>query len=312
LDSLYSTERKEREMTEDLGTTIRDGFETWKKNLSICLPFVFSWILTSIVVLVILGVAVLATLPALVSNLDALDELPPELIFQQLPLLFQNLGIILIAVAIAILVSMVIDAFFWAGAIGMAKEAIETGHTDLSQMIDYGKRKYVSIFVTNIIIGLLSLVGLVFLIPSILAILPKLSRLSALPESEVVTLIALFGVGFLAFILYTIIISILFALPRYVVVINDVGAVDGIKTGFTCFLRNKLAVFLLWLVIVAVNILATALGALPYIGGIVMLVLLLVVVLPLTVIWWSRLYLSIVETPGLEAGAGSDTEAETE
>jgi hypothetical protein len=295
-------------MTEDLGTTIRDGFETWKKNLSICLPFVFSWILSSIVVLVILGVAVLATLPALVSNLDALDKLPPELIFQQLPVLFQNVGIILIAVAVAILVSMLIDAFFWAGAIGMAKEAIETGHTDLSQMIEYGKRKYVSIFVTNLIIGLLSLVGLLFLIPGILAILPQLSTLPALSESEVVTLIALFGVGFLAFILYTIIISILFALPRYVVVISDVGAVDGIKTGFTCFTRNKLAVFLLWLVLVAVNILATALGAIPHIGGIIMLILLIVVVLPLTVIWWSRLYLSMVETPGLEAGAGSEVE----
>jgi hypothetical protein len=295
-------------MTEDLGTTIRDGFETWKKNLSICLPFVFSWILSSIVVLVILGVAVLATLPALVSNLDALDKLPPELIFQQLPVLFQNVGIILIAVAVAILVSMLIDAFFWAGAIGMAKEAIETGHTDLSQMIEYGKRKYVSIFVTNLIIGLLSLVGLLFLIPGILAILPQLSTLPALSESEVVTLIALFGVGFLAFILYTIIISILFALPRYVVVITDVGAVDGIKTGFTCFTRNKLAVFLLWLVLVAVNILATALGAIPHIGGIIMLILLIVVVLPLTVIWWSRLYLSMVETPGLEAGAGSEVE----
>jgi hypothetical protein len=295
-------------MTEDLGTTIRDGFETWKKNLSICLPFVFSWILSSIVILVILGVAVLATLPALVSNLDAFDELPPELIFQQLPLLFQNVGIILIAVAVAILVSMVIDAFFWAGAIGMAKEAIETGHTDLSQMIEYGKRKYVSIFVTNLIIGLISLVGLLFLIPGILTILPQLSTLSALSEGEVVTLIALFGVGFLAFILYTIIVSIIFALPRYVVVINDVGAVDGIKTGLRCFMRNKLAVFLLWLVIVVVNIISSALGALPYLGGIIMLILLIVVVLPLTVIWWSRLYLSIVETPDLEAGAGSEVE----
>ena len=288
-------------MTEDLGTTIRNGFETWKKNLGICLPFLFSWILSSIVVVVILGVAVLATLPALVSNLEAFDELPQELIFQQLPLLFQNLGIILIAVAIAILVSMLIEAFFWAGAIGMAKEAIETGHTDLSQMIEYGKRKYVSIFVTNLIIGLLSLVGLVFLVPGILALLPKLSTLSALSEAEVLTLIALFGVGFLVFILYTIIISILFALPRYVVVISDVGAVDGIKTGLQCFMRNKLAVFLLWLVLVAVNILATAFGAIPHIGGIVMLLLIMIVVLPLTVIWWSRLYLSIVETPGPEA-----------
>lgn len=296
-------------MTEDLGTNIRNGFETWKKNLGICLPFVFSWILSSIVVVVILGVAVLATLPALVSNLDAFEELPQELIFQQLPVLFQNLGIILIAVAIAILVSMLIEAFFWAGAIGMAKEAITTGHTDLSQMIDYGKRKYVSLFVTNLIIGLLSLVGLVFLVPGILALLPKLSRLSALSEGEVLTLIALFGVGFLVFIIYTIIISILFALPRYVVVISDVGAVDGIKTGLRCFMRNKLAVFLLWLVLVAVNILATAFGTIPHIGGIVMLLLLMVVVLPLTVIWWSRLYLSMVETPGLEAGAaGSEVE----
>jgi hypothetical protein len=35
---------------------------------------------------------------------------------------------------------MLMGGFFVAGAIGMAKEATEAGRTDISHMIEYGKR----------------------------------------------------------------------------------------------------------------------------------------------------------------------------
>ncbi len=47
-------------MVEDIGSVLGEGFETWRHNLVICLPFVFSLILTSIVAIIIIGSAILA------------------------------------------------------------------------------------------------------------------------------------------------------------------------------------------------------------------------------------------------------------
>jgi hypothetical protein len=283
-------------MAEDLSRIIEKGFETWKKNLIICLPFVFTSILTAIVVGIIIFATSLAAIPSLIPALENLSALPQDLIPQLLPQLVQSIGIIIVGVLIAVLIGMLITAFFWAGAIGMAKEAIETGHTDLSHMLEYGRRKFVSLFFTDIIVGLISFAGLVFLIPGFLYLLPKLNVLSELPEGEIIAAFALFGLGFLVMIVYIVIISILLALPRYAVVIGDMGAIEGIKTGFRFFMSNKLAVFLLWLIVFAVSVIAGAFGAIQYIGWLISALLSVIVVEPLTVIWWSKLYLSMAET----------------
>jgi hypothetical protein len=230
-----------------------------------------------------------------VPQLTKLDELTPDVIPQILPQILQSMGIIIIAIIATIILCMLIDAFFWAGAIGIAKEATETGRANISHMIEYGKRKFISLFFTDIIIGLISFVGLLFLIPGILYILPKLSVLSVLPPEEVITTLAVFGLGFLAMIAYILIVRIIFALPRYSVVIDDVGAIQGVKNGFEVFRGNKVAVFLLWLITFVLFIIAAAFGAIEYVGGLISTILFVIVIYPLTVIWWSRLYLSMVE-----------------
>jgi hypothetical protein len=282
-------------MVEDTGSVIEKGFETWKRNLSICLPFVFTSILTSMVALIIIGSAILATIPSLLSYFTSYAELPSDFMPLLLPQILQRIGIIIIATIATIIICMLIHAFFRAGAIGMAKEATETGHTNISHMIDYGKRKFISLFFTDIIIGLISSVGIVFLVPGVLYILPKLRALSEPPPEVVFTALALFGLGFLALILYLLIIDILFALPGYVVVIDDTGAIRGVKTGFKMFMCNKVAVFLLWLIVFVVSLISTSFGAIEHIGGIISILLSVIVVQPLTVIWWSRLYVSMVE-----------------
>ncbi len=282
-------------MVEETGSVIGKGFETWKQNLSICLPFVFSSVLTSVVGIIIIGGAILAAIPSLVPQFTKLDELTPDVIPQLLPQILQSMGIIIIAIIATIILCMLIDAFFWAGAIGMAKEATETGRANISHMIEYGKRKFISLFFTDVIIGLISFVGLVFLVPGILYILPKLSVLSVLPPEEVITTFAVFGLGVLAMIAYILIVSIIFVLPRYSVVIDDVGAIQGVKNGFKVFRGNKVAVFLLWLITFVLFIISASFGAIEYIGGLISTILFVIVIYPLTVIWWSRLYLSMVE-----------------
>ena len=282
-------------MVEDTGSVIGKGFDTWKNNLTICLPFVFSAILTHIVAVIIIGATILAIIPSLLSYITKSAEPSPELILQLLPQIIQSMGIIIIAIIVTIILCMLINAFFWAGAIGMAKEATETGRTDISHMMEYGKRKFLSLFFTDIILGLISFVGVVFLVPGILYTLPKLMGLSELPPGEVFTAFAIFGLGVLTMSLYILIISIIFALPRYAVVIGDLGAISGIKTGFKMFMRNKVAVFLLWLIVFVVSLISASLGAIPYIGWVISAILSIIIISPLTVIWWSRLYLSMTE-----------------
>lgn len=278
-------------MVEDLGSVIGKGFETWKKNLIISLPFILSWILTTIITIAVMGGAILATIPSLIPYFTEPAKLPPELIPQLLPQILQSLSIIIISIIVAIILYILINAFFWAGAIGMAKEAIATENTNLSHMVDYGKRKFKSIFVVDIIIGLISFIGIIFLVPGILYILPKISALYELTSGEKFTAIAMFGLGFLAMIIYITIISIVFALSRYSVVIDDVNAINGIKNGFRFFKRNKSVVLILWLIILVADLIAGSFSSIESIGWALNLILSAIIIQPLTVIWWSRLYL---------------------
>jgi hypothetical protein len=286
-------------MVEDLGSVIEKGVETWKKNLSICLPFVFSSILTSVVAIIIIGGAILAAVPSLLSLIPYLkkpDEIPPYLISPLLPQLLQSIGIIAAAVILVVILGLLIYAFFTAGAIGMAKEAAEKGRTSLSEMTDYGRRKFISLLFADIIVGLIALAGVVFVIPGVLYILPYITSLSEMPPEVVLPAIAIVGSGFMIMYIYIIIVTILFALPRYAVVIDDLGAVEGVKRGFNFFMSHKLDVFLLWLVVLAIGVVAGfILGSIPYIGQLISMIVSVIVIQPLTVIWWSRLYLSMPE-----------------
>jgi len=283
-------------MVEDLGSIIRKGFDTWKKNLSICLPFLFSLILSSIAAIIAIGGAILVSIPSLVPFLTKLDEIPPDLIPQLLPQILQNMGINIIAVIITVILVLLISAFFTAGAIGMAKEAAETGRTSLSDMMDYGRRKFISLLFAIIIVGLITLAGVVFLIPGVLYILPDITTLSQAPPEVMLPAIAILGLGFLIMFIYMAIVSIMLALPPYAVVIDDLGAIEGVKRGFNFFMKHKLNVFLLWLVVLVIGgVAGFVTGYIPHIGGVISMAVSVIVIQPLTVIWWSRLYLSMIE-----------------
>lgn len=277
-------------MVEDLGSVIIKGFETWKKNLIISLPFVLNWILTTIVAISIIGGAVLATIPSLIPYFRGPSRMTPELIPTLMPQILQSLSLIIIAIIVTIILVILINAFFSAGAIGMAKEAIGTDQTNFSHMIDYGKSKFAGIFFVDIIIGLISMIGIIFLVPGILQILPKLSRLSELNPGELFAALAILGLGFLVMWIYIAIISILFTVSRYSVVIDGVGAIQAIKNGFNFFKRNKSMVFILWLIVLVANLISGSFSSIQSIGWAINLLISTIIIQPLTVIWWTRLY----------------------
>jgi len=284
-------------MVEDIGSVIKKGFNTWKANLCISLPFLFSSIITAIVALIIIGSALLAavpSLPSLVPHLSQPDKITPELILPLMSQLIQSIGLILAAIIIAVILGVLISAFFNAGAIGMAKEATETGRTSLSDMKEYGKRKFISLLFADIIVGLIALIGFVFLIPGIVYSLPIITT-SSEPAPNAI-LLAMIMVGIICMTVYTLIVTILFALARYSVVIDDLGAVEGVTKGFNIFREHKLDVFLLWLVALVIGIVVSIiLSLIPYIGQFLNVAVSVIVIQPLIVIWWSRFYLSIVK-----------------
>jgi hypothetical protein len=189
---------------------------------------------------------------------------------------------------------MLISAFFTAGAIGMAKVATQTGTTDMSDMKDYGRRNFISLLFADIIVVLITLVGLVFLIPGILYALPLLTTISEPTPEVFLPAFATFMIGILILFIYMIIISILFALTRYAVVIDDLGAIAGVKKGFNLFMNHKVDVFLLWLVAVVISLVVSViLGLIPYVGQFLHMAVSFIVIHPLTCIWWSRFYMSL-------------------
>jgi hypothetical protein len=286
-------------MVEELGKILSNGFTTWKTNLIICLPFIFGFIVIGIVALVIIGSALVIAIgpfiPTILPYLTDSGEIPPE-IMQQLPAqIVANAGLLLGAILVTVILMLLINSFFTAGAIGMARVATKTGHTSLSDMLDYGRRKFLSLLGVNVLIALILLAGLVFLIPGLISFVS--GGISGPPfVAANMAAFALFGIGMLITILYMLIISIMLAVPPYAVVISDLRAIEGLKTGFRFFMEHKLHVFLLWLVALVIAVLASmVLNNIPVVGGLLSMVVSIVIVQPLVVIWWARLYLSGTE-----------------
>jgi len=285
-------------MVEELGSVLRNGFETWKKNLIIALPFLFSLVLTLIAALVILGAAILIIFGSLFASLlpavTEPGEIPPEVIEQLWPQILQHLDVLAGAIIVMAILVLLINSFFTAGAIGMAKEATVQGKTTLAAMTTYGKRKFLSLLGANVIVGLIALAGVVFLIPGVLSLLPAVSTSPPFSSGggDAAAFAAL-GIGIFLLLMYLLLVSIIFAVTPYAVVLDDLRAVDGVKRGFQFFRAHKRDVFLLWLVVLVLAIAASMLlGAIPSIGQMLSMAVSVAVIEPLSVIWWSRVYLS--------------------
>ncbi len=276
-------------MVEELGNILGEGFKTWRQNLVICLPFVFSFILNFLVMVsIIIATALIVVIPSLSYSLPPPDGQTTQVLHQ----IMQHIQFVIAAVVIAIIVDLLINAFFRAGAIGMAREAIEGGSTRLSDMIWYGRRKYISLFFADILVGLIASPGLLFLVPGVLYLLPYVRMHASL--SEMAPALVISGLGFMAMVIYLLIVSIMLILTPYAVVIDDLGAIAGVKRGFKAFMSQKMDVFLLWLIIIALScIISFGMAFVPYIGWLISMIVSVAVLQPLAAVWWCRLYIGM-------------------
>lgn len=282
---------------EEIGELIGKGFGIWRSNLNLCIPFLLSIILSMIISLPFLAAFFMTSMPMASINATMLqdEENMQELIAQmqgslgnlEMDKILQIAGLFLVLVVVLSLV----NAFFTAGAIGMARQALDTGKSDTRSMWSAGKTHFLNMFLATLLLGLLTLAGLIFLLP---ALAQGTTSLQA--DSQAIGLVA---VGLLLFILYALVLSVVLVTMPYALVVQDLGPMQAVLASINFFRYNKFDVVILWLVVAALSLglqmiagaFSTGEGAggepLSAITGIVNLL----VLAPLSNLWWTRLYM---------------------
>ncbi|MCZ7379953.1 MAG: hypothetical protein O8C64_00035 [Candidatus Methanoperedens sp.] len=279
-------------MVEDIGKIISNGFETYTNNLNLGIPFVLNVIITGLA-FIILGFGFLTIFGSSLSSLENATT-PQEVLSIIIPLVITHLTQIIILLITFFLISLAIQSFFNAGAIGMARQATETGKTGLSAMVEAGKKNVVNLFMADVLLGLLSLAGIVFIVPGALKF--DINQL-LFPEKTGASLLLIAGI--LLWVLYLLILGLMLAVFRYALVVDNLEPIDGIVTGFNFFKKNKSDVFVLWLILGIIIVAITIIGELMRFSPVMNLIWPLVnvfisvfIVAPLTTVFWVRLYMT--------------------
>ncbi|ABK14899.1 conserved hypothetical protein [Methanothrix thermoacetophila PT] len=280
-------------MYEEIGSVIGRGFSTWKNNLIICVPFMLDVIAVGLL-FILLFVSILGTMPEAFMNIE---DVPPEEIMQA----FDQNGITIgVYVVLFFVLALLVSAFFTAGATGMARSANATGFSSLGEMWEAGKRYCIRLFSVSllslIIYALCVLVVSALFVPFIS--LEALSSIAQSPEQIDPGLVALVIAWVLAICLILIVISMALAVVSPAIVVDSLSAISGIRASMRFFRENIFDVFLLWLVTVGLSMAFSIIGMLfegtgleglwSTAGGIFSVL----VIAPLTTIWWTRLYMS--------------------
>lgn len=289
-------------MYEDIGTLIKKGFETWKRNLNLAVPFVLMIVAIMLLAVVMVAIIFYPLITASPDVLSAAGNVEDPEQFVELLSSMMNAGLLAAVVLLGILAMFLSGAFFTAGAIGMAKEATDMGKTTLKAMWALGRRHFLSLFLAEVLMMIVVVV--------LLAVfsLPFISNLASGFESgnpdpgQLILWIAIF-------IALSLILSIVLAMVPYALVVDGLGPIDAIKVGVRFFLSNKMDVFIVWLVVMAVSV-AIQFLSLPFSGSetasaivsAIVGVASVLVISPLTTVWWTRLYMT-------RAGKISEVEA---
>ena len=286
-------------MSEDFEDTLIEGYKTWRNNINIGIPPLINFLIKSGVVVVY--VILIGILLFSFAGLSGITEKIPY-ILSDLNLLLETMKgivwVILISIPIILLLSLLIDSFFTAGAIGMAKEATEKGVTKLDDMMSYGKRKFISLFLVKII-----LFAIIYIIPLFLIIgLSGLFGLLNMINISLFFMFILIGI----FLLYISILNIILSPVQYALIVSDLGTIDGIREGYRFFLKNKLSVVLIIISVGAISTIfntivgtiASFFNVIPYIGAFIRLAIVFLSLLissflieGVSITLWTRFYM---------------------
>lgn len=276
-------------MAEELSKIISNGIDTYTKNLNLCVPFVLYLIISGIVVIIMFIIGFLLLFGSAISDLRTADE--PEALFLSIAsIASKHIPEIALLIISTFLMIMLISAFFESGAIGMARQATETGRSQLSTMMETGKKNFVNLFLADVLVLLVALAGVVFIVPGI-----KNFDFSQPSTSAGLLLIG----GFLLWMVYLLIISVVLAAFRYALVIESLVPVDGILAGIDFFKKNMFDVIFLIVVTIGIAIVFAiidhVMNLIPLINIIwffISLMISICILNPLMTVWWVRLYMT--------------------
>lgn len=283
-------------MKDSLEDVLNNGYAAWRNNLIIGVPFILDLIASTALLLIAL---VAGLFVAIVFFAFALSDLADiySLMLSAVPLAI--ISVILVALLLTFA-----SAFFESGAIGMALTALRIGRTRLDDMLLYGKKNTVRVFIASLLVGFIIFLALAIgalAIAGAWYILNTYSQLFAWVAVMILSIILL-----LCMILLTIILSP----AKYFIVIEDIGAVKGVKRAYRFSMDNKLSVFVVWLITAVIGILfsvfdflvGTVLSMLPIAGPLFKFVFSMLlaffeaaIVYPLLTCWWTRLCMAAAE-----------------
>jgi hypothetical protein len=282
-------------MHEDLETIIRKGFYSWIRNLNICIPFILNFFVDLILLvlfLVLLSILLLASNTGNVINTASLSQ--KEIFSTLLEGFTENIILSILSILLFFLIGMFIQSFFTAGAIAMAKKAAETGDAPLSDMFISGSKNAFRFFLITLLITLLELGGIIFIIPGVLIV----GDLSTLIENPIAQMqgTEIITIGLTLLGIYIVAISIVLSPTLYALVIDGLGTFEALSTGFHFFMKNKMDVFLIWIIFTVLSLINILVSEYADPGSILVSwftsLLPIVIIQPLKTVIWTRTYVS--------------------
>lgn len=282
-------------MHEEFGTILNRGFKSWVRNLNICIPYILSFIINLILYFLFFALMGLLLFTSSTGTIIDPATLSDEEIFAMMWEGFsKNLGLSVFMLLFFFLLATFVQSFFTAGAIGMAKKASETGDTGISDMLVSGSKNIFRLFLTVLLITLILLVGIIFMVPGALAV-GNLSVLVENPEASVHGITALV-IGVILWAVYIVIVNLVLSLSSYALVIDELGPLEALSTGFVFFINNKLDVIFIWIITIGLALLNSYVAEFAGSGSTLVAVITslvpIAVLQPLTAVLWTRLYMT--------------------
>ena len=286
---------RSRHMYEDFGTILNKGFNSWIRNLNICIPFILNFLINMILYFLFFGlIGILLFTSSTGSIIDPATLSEEEIVTMVWKGFSENLGLSLVLILGFYLFATFVQSFFTAGAIGMAKKASETGDAGFYDMLVSGSKNTFRLFLTFLLITLLLLVGIIFIVPGAFAV-GDMSTLIENPEASVNGVAAL-AIGVILWTAYIIILNLVLSLCRYALVIDELGPLEALSEGFRFFTNNKLDVFFIWIITIGLALINSFVSEFAGSGSIMFAAIAslvpIVILEPLTAVLWTRLYLT--------------------
>ncbi|MBU2559273.1 hypothetical protein KKA03_00080 [archaeon] len=241
----------------DVGAILSKSFDLYKRNPNIILPHFIEYVLDAalVFILVIIGVIVFMLALGSLSIASAMSLI-------QGPEPFLLIAFVIFTIAVFVLFVLVLNAFAQAAVIGMVVEANRVGKTSLSTGIESAKKHGLAIF--GYILAITFIPAIVFgaIIVAVVVAMAVISAGTGMGLAQIALIIFIFSLLTLAFI----IIYVMALFTPQKIVIENLGAIDGIKASFGFVKGNVIGVIIfivVWIALLIGTSLASMIFAIP-------------------------------------------------